>query len=394
MTVTVNNELKAETGIHSFNQQAALENTNKPTLHRSSSVERIAQRLSGSKIPVDNVNFASEDLVNGYPTKEALATILTKYYPSLENAIVKESSGGSNTGKIFSVYPKKTPKKPILFLKINRTGKDSDNLRKIQKSAVGRLGTKHMGNMNFPIIMSVERFLTFDDKTIEITNSARGLPAIDLLNDKEHAEDCASAIGTTLANYHLAFMKFVDPKNPKTWRTAIHGDFHPGNVFFHKAKEFSRVYFIDTETIAKSLDKPELINFDLFRFVFQSLFFWGWLVDKDETQWKTITAAYRSFIKSYINAYPEDKRTYISSYIHDLINKKIDFALKVVKDEKTLKGEENDDLFEEISKFQQEEQHPLIAFCDSIQGLKNPTKAKAIEKILKEFKKQLDAIGE
>ncbi len=283
---------------------------------------------------IEKITIACDEY--GYPTEEALKKLLLQKYLSAETGIkitIKEGKGGSYTGAIFTVYLEKEDgsKRAVLFLKVSKKeAVDAwKNLIKIQKSPIGRLGTRTSNastnhlffNKNLPIMTWAEKFYAYDDgkgneRTIEVTHAAHGIPVHDIISninitgDQTLQKMCAKALGKAIGAFQQAFMKYVNPSDPKTWTTFAHGDLHGNNVFFDK--KTSRIYFIDNETMSKSLDNPTNIWDDLGRFteLLMSQF-----LSYNNTKLNQIFYFYTYFIQAYIESFPQDKRKLVATCI-------------------------------------------------------------------------------
>ncbi len=311
-----------------------------------------------------------------YPLPEELALLISSEFLNGKKTIVSEiKERGAFTAKMYKVSVHKSKEKgneklkeqledkeyPVFFLKISKgsslaANKPWENLRKIQNSRLGRLGTYQKLNQKFPIIMMSECFFSYlnqygDTNIIEVSHAALGKSVISFINqndknDRPHLNDCAIAVGAALSLFHQAFMTYHNEGDPSTWRTYSHGDFHVNNVFFKRKNDsiendFERGYFIDTESMVRSLACPETIEDDLFSFIFYPLLSWGYLDHEDMTDaiWDNIAKFYASFIKAYVTNYPTKKQVQLASYVQNFITTTIDFALQMLSE--SSKGELN-----------------------------------------------------
>ncbi len=271
-----------------------------------------------------------------YPTSKAIKNLVQTFWPELGDVTIKKESGGSYTGIIFSASHVVTGTlKKVFFLKVsnNNAFESWKNLQKIQQSKIGQFyGCQTSCS---PIITSVEKFFIYKDTenknhTIEVTHAAKGESASTIMLSAALQDEknwCAREIGAALATFHRAFMSYHHVFLPESWRTFTHGDFHQGNVFFHKTKDFSRVFFIDNETMAKSLDNPQPIADDVVHFFLKQTESMQFLMNTTDQEWSSIVIFLHHFIKGYVGSYPRRHRERVICYLQDLINKQVSAGL-------------------------------------------------------------------
>ncbi len=312
-------------------------------------------------------------------SKEAKLMYLEKVKSNLEEKIMIETitmkERGKRTDKMFVVCFQDDQMRRLFFLKISskRSGvgdveiDPAENLRKVQESRIGRLGFDARSNKALPIIVSLERFFVYRDKRnqercIEMTHAAPGDLVQNIFDgcDLELQKRCGERLGKALGSFHNYFMRYEDQDDVTKWYTIFHGDFHMKNVVFNRSS--SRVYFIDNETMAVSLDaRISLISGgDVPKFI--SLIEAGIresvakIVTCDETEddvgfqsaVKQCNARIQfllSFMREYIWSYPSDKRSIITDYlkkylrvsIHDRLLHFINFKIGEASEHENVK---------------------------------------------------------
>lgn len=315
--------------------------TDEPTETVTSRWQQLQQRMP-TQINIESMEITSLDK-DGYPTAEEIKRILnTTENKGLKGiyTITELSQGGSFTGKLFIA---KKPKTDIIvfFIKIsNDQAKTAwENLRAIQTSKIGRLGRAAISNRNLPIITNVESFIKYttaegNERTIEVTHAAGGKPVSYYIFDASSAQNLsgiAEMVGAALGSFHTAFMHYNEPTNPATWTTYLHGDFHFNNAFVKYTPEIKRVYFIDNETMAKSLKKQQPIDWDVAYFIFHPILSWKKIRESNEAEWYKLLSFYTHFIKGYIGVYAPEKQQLITSYLKEVIEKRFIMASNYVR---------------------------------------------------------------
>lgn len=301
----------------------------------------VPKMFNFSRVSIEDLgdNLALDTM--DYPTSQALKLLVERFWPQLGDVTIEQECGGSYTGIIFSAsHVVDGSLKKVFFLKISRKNAYSvwQNLQKVQESKIGQLyGCQSSSS---PIITSVEKFFIYKDMdgtsyTIEVTHAAKGKSVGELLLDNVPSAEknhCALAVGAALGFFHQKFMIYGNGVLPETWRTFTHGDFHPGNIFFHKTNDFSRVFFIDNETMAKSLDNPQAIDDDVIYFFFFLTDKDAFLIEQSDLVWQDYAAFLHHFIKGYCTSFMRTRRESIICYLQDSINKRIKESLTFITD--------------------------------------------------------------
>lgn len=293
---------------------------------------------SSDKIPniiPKKVSVTSDS--QGYPTINALKTIVAMYYLKSNNYnfSIKEITGGLYSEKLYIVLSKQNGQKtPLFFLKISKKPQSTQNLIDIQEGPIGQK-FKDLNNtdtspclsqQNLPIIIWLENVLICQNqqgskKTIEVTKAAQGnlMHAILLSHDLTATTRAAHAIGKSLASFHQLFINYNDSENPCDWTTTCHGDFGMKNVLFSPTNH--KVYFIDNEGMnTNTIDcdiNAFLISFGMFLF----------LREHYATRWPLYLQYCLAFLKGYINAYPSEQQERIALFIEKKIQKYLKHVL-------------------------------------------------------------------
>lgn len=222
---------------------------------------------------------------------------------------VEETKGGSFTEKIFYVFYHRncdlsTPKK-LLFvvkgLKPKSAETELKNLQLLQGSPQLRT-LSSLRDPNYPQITFSEDFYRFKTKAGEpryllLIHAARGqaLQQIFKTGSPELQVQAFTAFGRTLGNFNKYFLAgenciLKGGLSIKACRTINHGDLHPNNVFF----DGKYIYFIDTETLARSLRDLTPLFIDIL--YFYNLPIYKWKVDRVR-----FTELYVHTLNAYLN---------------------------------------------------------------------------------------------
>lgn len=261
------------------------------------------------------------DTLRYYPTETAIKFLVEKEWPNVSPVMVKKFKGGSYTGALFAVSTEPQPGKPganIFFVKVSNINAQqaAQNLTAIQESSVGRLMNAALRHptmySKLPILTTVEqlfKYQGFDSKqyTIEVTHAARGQCVYDILMKKVPTpapfEEIGFTVGKAMGSFHCRCIRSGDPQDPATWRTITHNDAHPSNMFYYKTPHFSRIYFIDNETMAKSLPDPKSILADVVFLIFLPTIYWNKTISPN---WDNFKPFFRGFLNGYSAAYPQE----------------------------------------------------------------------------------------
>lgn len=127
-------------------------------------------------------------------------------------------------------------------------------------------------------------------------------------------EEIGKNVGKAMGSFHSECMKSGDVMQPATWRTAVHGDLHPQNLFFHKTKDFVRTYFIDNESMAKSLTDPASILKDVTYMVFVPTIHWGSFI---APKWYNFRSFFKGLLMGYISAYHQKEQANLTAYLKE-----------------------------------------------------------------------------
>ena len=334
-------------------------------------------------VPITDLGVLPQEDFQGttsyYPTETAIKNIVEKYWPELGSVNVNEVSGGASTGIIYAVARKLIPQKNVFFVKVSNKDAYStaQNLKKVQESIVGRIMYKVKKQYaNLPIVTNVERLFRYETPggksgTLEVTHAALGNPVNKILRDQ--VADMTDffaiglAVGKALGSFHLACMDLGwDPTKPASWRTIVHGDFHPANIFIkkfesqllpevfskkrkkttdgvespeliktevltghhRKVQAFYRVYFIDNETMAESLDKKEPILRDVMYLIAYPTIAWGM---PGTNSWPSYCLFFEGFLRGYVSVYPQDVQPALENYLQTELNNRIDIINKITE---------------------------------------------------------------
>ncbi len=311
---------------------------------------------------IDGINLTKK----GDPTIQALKNLIHKYWPSLGKISINLTKGGANTRVVYAIINEQG--KIVFFCKISTVDSDKkyqawENLAEIQKSRVGQFTYGLSTYKDRPIITLVEKFFRYkkpngDACVIEITHLAQGSCVNNFLDGSQNASlkeltIIGKTVGKALGSLHHRFMININ-QSPDNWRTIIHGDFHPENVFIkylqeHRGAlqyydqqvyedpstvvpEFYRVYFIDNETIRLSIDKLQEIDWDLLAFICLPMLYWKYLNPQEisENQWNNILTLFSSFLDGYVSVFPEERQPELIGYIKNMFSEWFTMALECV----------------------------------------------------------------
>ncbi len=230
---------------------------------------------------------------------------------------VKDGPKGNCTDKMYEVL---FNNRPVFFMKIeNRAYSEQENLIKLQKGYIGRLGikTRYMHSQtstlykNLPIIVWLEKIFKYKDRQgndcfLEMTHAARGIIIRDFLIKTENEETIKKyiyAMGLALGSFQQFFMNYVNPEDPNSWKTVQHRDLHLGNMLFDV--KTSKIYFIDNGVMKD--DEPIMIDIHRIFAVFKRF------VDMRIKDWRDVFAA------GYVESYPIEKKDMVKKYIESIV---------------------------------------------------------------------------
>ena len=252
----------------------------------------------------------------------------------------KDKGGFSES--IFYVYyhPECNPKKArrlilvIKELKERSAEKELTNLTQLQNSPQLRT-LQNFKNPLYPQIVFSEGFYKFKKRDgtpryLVLIHAARGHSLNQIFKegtDKQKSEAFKS-FGTVLANFNKQFLSgrncaLLGGKSIKSCGTINHGDLHPNNVFF----DGKFIYFIDTETLARSLRKPTPLALDL-------IYFYNLPIYKWHKDYNAYTALFAQTLDSYVTAITKDisLQQEIRGLVYEMI-KKENVATRFLKSE-------------------------------------------------------------
>ena len=148
-----------------------------------------------------------------------------------------------------------------------------------------------------------------------IIHAARGIPFSKIWDEflagrveLDGLLESAYAIGRALGAFH-------------DYTHYVHGDFYWQNVFYDfKSK---RVYFIDNESIANSIDGIKIVRDDFLRFYEHPLFHFTSNITEcgiNKYPFEPIKYIYQAFFDGYVAAYPESRQSELVPYIRGQIS--------------------------------------------------------------------------
>jgi len=326
----------------------------KAFLQRKAQVQVIPLTLSATAL----AKKVENKIDRYYPTKATIEKIIEKHWPDFGEVVVEKAAGSLATGAIFSVARKKHPQKDqkkVFFVKVSniRSRQAAENLKKIQESVVGRLMIQALRTnkwyADLPILTSVERLFSYqgpdrNNYTIEMMHAARGKQVYSILIGPEntaYAKKIGDAVGKSLGAFHQACRTQGDPADPSDWLTVVHGDLHQQNMFVHvfpadpakKMQEFTRVYFIDNETMAKSLTVPREIIRDVMYTIFMSLVNWREDINR---HWNNFKAFHKGFLQGYIQSHPDNVQPDLANYLKGQLTCIAEVLIAIKNDPKIL----------------------------------------------------------
>lgn len=263
----------------------------KRALHRRRAAKAAAQPKTLAQITKDIdlvADTLSEDDIQKFLRKAGLINQKMLNMPKCI-MVQKASGGGSFTENLFYIfyYPDCDPRngKKLLFvvkeLKQKSAEQELYNLYQLQNSPELRAlgGVK---NPNYPQIVFSEDFYRFhtrqgETKYILLIHGARGQSLNDIYQNKTTYDPVQAfrTFGNVLGHFSAAFLRgqnclLKGGKRIRSCVTINHGDLHPKNVFF----DGTYIYFIDTETLARSLRQRTPLGLDLIYFYNMPIYFW------------------------------------------------------------------------------------------------------------------------
>ena len=164
-----------------------------------------------------------------------------------------------------------------------------------------------------------------------ILHGAKGMRFSEIWKDYEdkkievgQLQESAYAIGRALGAFHVYTKKpenIHSPDDFMRYTPIAHGDFYWQNVFYEFKTQ--RVYFIDNESMAKSLETPPPVEADFIRFYAHQLF--GSYPDRkkcniNRCSQEDIKIVYRAFFQGYIQAYPKLLQPMLTGYIKKVVH--------------------------------------------------------------------------
>lgn len=285
----------------------------------------------GAGVPIESIVIQTD--AQGFPTLNAIKQLMEKDFFSAKKqgaVVVAQAARGSYSDAIYSIGLMKDGKsRTVFFLKISKSirGRTADRLSQIQIGKIGRLGLeKHYNASNplvrkyLPIIVWLEKIYKYkgangSEYFMELSHAARGEQVSNIINAKssEQISNCGYCVGRSLGLFQQVFIKYVDKKNPTTWLTVAHKDFHSGNIFFDEKTE--KVYFIDNETM-----KENCSIFDDTIYLIEKLMN-NLRFDDDAVR---ILNFIFSFLNGYLGVYPKSQRCEIALMLEkSLLTKEI-----------------------------------------------------------------------
>jgi hypothetical protein len=255
---------------------------------------------------------------------------------------------GANSPKMYKIYrcingDVGDPNKKLIF--IGKIGYDISELELLHKNNdLRKYSFDAKNNINMPIITLLEiiflyKDLTGNDQRLAILNIARGdqITKIAYGDDDLLRDRCAQNLGKALSYFHQYFMNYVNINDASTWITMIHGDFHTDNIFYNDSTK--RIYFIDNASMTNCFQKDcKLIN-DIVRIVDFPV---------SEENFDKYFAFMVTFVKNYIETYPEDKKQALIDYLlineicGNIIGK---YVMSIYRDDRNLKKYEEDFIY-------------------------------------------------
>ncbi|UNM05886.1 MAG: hypothetical protein H6925_05145 [Holosporaceae bacterium] len=230
---------------------------------------------------------------------------------------VEETKGGTFTEKIFYVFTTPTtattacPKSfffVVKALKAKSAETELKNLQLLQQSPQLRT-LSSLRDPNYPQITFSENFYRYQNSAGEshyllLIHAARGqsLQQIFKTGDSNLQIKAFTAFGHTLGNFNKRFLGenclLTGGQRLKTCRTINHGDLHPNNVFY----DGKYIYFIDTETLARSIRDLTPLFIDILYFYNLPVYYWH----ADQRKFKYL---YAFALGAYLNALTPSKST-------------------------------------------------------------------------------------
>ena len=206
--------------------------------------------------------------------------------------------------------------------------KEIKKLTQVQESPLSKLP---MQDRSFPVMSLYEKIFFYKTKeklhSLILLHSARGKMVETffkevLSNQKDIAQQEQNALehlrlarrafyrtGQAAAKLHLRFRADSNKESQKLL-TQVHGDYHSGNIFFDSKSD--RIYFIDNETMAESLDRPQYFGKDIEDFIKNLAY-----SETDENR-SLVTSLYNDFVEGYLSKVPESMRSQIKTEIETI----------------------------------------------------------------------------
>ncbi|HCI49156.1 MAG: hypothetical protein A2621_02280 [Alphaproteobacteria bacterium RIFCSPHIGHO2_01_FULL_41_14] len=250
-------------------------------------------------------------------------------HPSCLTVTQTDTKGGSSTAHLFFVRyrpdcARDQPFKMAFIIKelpSKKAMREAVNLNVLQRSPYLRELGK-VRNPSLPQMTFAEDFYRYYDargqeKFIVLLHSAKGHSLVEYLRlgNNPQTIQAFKKLGEVLGHFQKRFMGgqnclLTGGTDLGQCTTIVHGDFHPNNIFY----DGKFIYFIDTETMAQSLENRKSFMDDAVRFYALPMYAW-------RKNSKLYFPLYKVFLEAYVGELSPDPniRKQIRSAIIDKV---------------------------------------------------------------------------